>query len=93
MKIFIALLLFSQISFAGRDDQALRIEKDINVMISQLQLLLDKDPEQLLLPLRSNERDQFEEDILKLKVELEKISRRFADQGRIPSGKKAKAKK
>lgn len=92
MKIFIALLLFSQISFAGRDDQAIRIERDINVMISQLQLLLDKDPEQLLQPMKSKDRDQFEEDILKLKVELEKVSRRFADQGRIPNGKKEKAK-
>jgi hypothetical protein len=93
MKIFIALLLFSQISFAGRDDQAQRIERDITVMISQLQLLLDKDPEQLLLPMLRKDRNQFEEDILKLKIDLEKVSRRFADQGRFPNGKVEKAKK
>ncbi len=87
------LLLFSQFSFAGRDDQAMRIERDISIMISQLQLLLDKDPEQLLLPLKSKDRDTFEEDILKLKVDLEKISRRFADQGRFPTGKKERVKK
>jgi hypothetical protein len=93
MKVFICFFLLLSFAHAGRDDQALRIERDISVMISQLQLLLDKDPEQLLLPLKSADRDKFEEEILQMKIQLEKVSRKFADQGRFPTGKKVESKK
>lgn len=93
MKMIICMFLLLSFAHAGRDDQAIRIERDINIMISQLQLLLDKDPEQLLLPMKTAERMEFEEDILKMKVKLEFISRKFASEGRFPTGKKVKSKK
>lgn len=93
MKILICFFLLLNFAHAGRDDQAMRIERDIHIMISQLQLILDKDPEQLLLPMKSADRDKFEQDILQMKIQLEKVSRQFADQGRFPTGKKDKVKK
>ncbi len=81
MKLAVIFLLISGLVLA-RDDQAVRIERDLSIMVSQLKLLMDKKTDVLLESMKASEKNKFEKDVLILKSEVEKLSRQFATKGR-----------
>lgn len=82
LKLFLILALLTTSAFAARDEQAVRIERDLSVMVSQLKLLLEKKTDVLLETLDKSERNKFEKDVLTIKNEIENLSRQFATKGR-----------
>lgn len=92
MGILIWSLALLSYNIQAQDDASRRIERDLNITVSQLQLLIDKDVASLMQDLSKPEQAQFEADVFEIKQATAKLSRQFATSGRLPSGNKAAGK-
>jgi len=87
-NFFLILGAFSLLATAEAADRARDIERDLNIVVQQMRLLVEKDIKLLLKDLDPKAQGEFEAKVSQLKTSAGQLDRQFA--AKIPSSLKPK---